>query len=102
LTILNEQHNIPSNVQVRITPRQRPFLNPGGTREWLPCSSNELKPCLAYARATGFNMHKATSTKNRQGAVSFKYYLCNKAGFKAKKKPIKDVLCKKKEPKQAL
>ncbi|KAL2933364.1 putative protein FAR1-RELATED SEQUENCE 10 [Bienertia sinuspersici] len=48
----------------------------------------------AYARASGFNMCKATTTKNRQGVVSFKYCLCNKAGFKEKKKPIKDDSCK--------
>ncbi|KAL2897318.1 Protein FAR1-RELATED SEQUENCE 12, partial [Bienertia sinuspersici] len=89
-----------SNVQVWITPRQRPFLSPGGTREWLPCSSNELKPCLgmtfltleeciafykAYAHASGFNMHKTTLTKDKQGFVSFKYFLCNKAGSKRRR-----------------
>ncbi|KAL2901509.1 Protein FAR1-RELATED SEQUENCE 5 [Bienertia sinuspersici] len=95
-------------------PLQRPFLCSGGTREWLPCSSNELKPCLgmtfltlkegiafykAYARPSGFNMRKATTTKNRQSVVSFKYCLCNKAGFKEKKNPIKDDSYKQKEPK---
>ncbi|KAL2942641.1 putative protein FAR1-RELATED SEQUENCE 10 [Bienertia sinuspersici] len=50
-----------------------------------------------YACAFGFNIHKATTTKSRQGVVSFKYCLCNKAGFKEKKKPIKDDSCKQKE-----
>ncbi|KAL2901578.1 putative protein FAR1-RELATED SEQUENCE 10 [Bienertia sinuspersici] len=39
-----------------------------------------------YTEACGFNVRKATTTKSKKGDVAFKYFLCNKAGFKEKRK----------------
>ncbi|XP_048503259.2 protein FAR1-RELATED SEQUENCE 5-like [Beta vulgaris subsp. vulgaris] len=84
-----------------VTPRARPFVTPGGTREWMPLCSNELTPVLgmkfdsleegikfydAYALHCGFNTRKSTTNKNKSGVVAIKYCLCNKAGFKEKRK----------------
>ncbi|KAL2922133.1 Nitric oxide synthase brain, partial [Bienertia sinuspersici] len=44
----------------------------------------------SICRAPRFTMRKATTTKNKQGVVSSNYCLCNKVGFKEKKKPTKD------------
>ncbi|KAL2930873.1 U3 small nucleolar RNA-associated protein 25, partial [Bienertia sinuspersici] len=50
-----------------------PLCTPGGTKERIPCFSTNLNP-------------KATITKSKKGDVAFKYFLCNKAGFKEKRK----------------
>ncbi|XP_048503104.1 protein FAR1-RELATED SEQUENCE 5-like [Beta vulgaris subsp. vulgaris] len=89
------------NTSTWVTPRARPFVTPGGTREWMPLCSNELTPVLgmkfdtleegikfydAYALHCGFNTRKSTTNKNKSGVVAIKYCLCNKAGFKEKRK----------------
>ncbi|KAL2893726.1 putative protein FAR1-RELATED SEQUENCE 10 [Bienertia sinuspersici] len=45
-----------------------------------------LKFYKTYAEACGFNVRKAITTKSKKGDVAFKYFLCNKAGFKEKQK----------------
>ncbi|KAL2944187.1 Protein FAR1-RELATED SEQUENCE 5 [Bienertia sinuspersici] len=70
-------------------------------KEWIPYCSIDLKPYVGmqffsiedelkfyktYAKACGFNVRKATTTKSKKGDVAFKYFLCNKAGFKEKQR----------------
>ncbi|KNA18320.1 hypothetical protein SOVF_072010, partial [Spinacia oleracea] len=101
--ITNEQSSC-SNVSVHVTPQVVPLLTPGGTREWIPCPSPELRPTIgmifesvnvgiefykAYAVASGFGIRKSTTTKTKKKGVvdqvAFKYCVCNKAGFKEKR-----------------
>ncbi|XP_056692522.1 protein FAR1-RELATED SEQUENCE 5-like [Spinacia oleracea] len=101
--ITNEQSSC-SNVSVHVTPQVVPLLTPGGTREWIPCPSPELRPTVgmifesvnvgiefykAYAVASGFGIRKSTTTKTKKKGVvdqvAFKYCVCNKAGFKEKR-----------------
>ncbi|XP_056697679.1 protein FAR1-RELATED SEQUENCE 5-like [Spinacia oleracea] len=79
-------------------------LSPGGTREWIPSCSEELKPIVgmnfkdpeeglsfykAYATASGFTSRKSTTTRRKKtDVVAFQYFVCNKEGFKASRKPI--------------
>ena len=96
----NEQYASCSNSNVAVTPEVIPILSPGGTREWIPCCSDELKPVVgmkfmsveegisfykAYSKAAGFVMRKSTATKRKAlDVIAFQYCLCNKAGFKEK------------------
>ncbi|XP_021770614.1 protein FAR1-RELATED SEQUENCE 5-like [Chenopodium quinoa] len=101
----NEQRNRDSsaNDNVPFTPIIAPLLTPGGTKEWIPSCSNELKPALgvkfnnvdeglafykAYAYVAGFNTRKST-TRTEKGSKKLKmqYILCNKEGYKEKRKP---------------
>ncbi|KAL2931051.1 putative protein FAR1-RELATED SEQUENCE 10 [Bienertia sinuspersici] len=45
-----------------------------------------LKFYKTYAEACSFNVRKATTTKTKKADVAFKYFLCNKAGFKEKRR----------------
>ncbi|KAL2942091.1 putative protein FAR1-RELATED SEQUENCE 10, partial [Bienertia sinuspersici] len=67
------------DVNQSTTPEVLPLYTPGGTKR--SCST-ELKPYVAC----GFNVRKATATKSKKCDVTFKYFLCNKAGFKEKRK----------------
>ncbi|KAL2942081.1 Protein FAR1-RELATED SEQUENCE 5, partial [Bienertia sinuspersici] len=77
------------DVNQSTTPEVLPLYTPGGTKR--SCST-ELKPYdglkfyKTYVEACGFNVRKATATKSKKGDVTFKYFLCNKAGFKEKQK----------------
>ncbi|XP_021864998.1 protein FAR1-RELATED SEQUENCE 5-like [Spinacia oleracea] len=99
--------NEPSSSSVG-TPRVFTSLSPGGTREWIPSCSEELKPivgmnfkdpeeglsfCKAYATASGFTSRKSTTTRRKKtGVVAFQYVVCNKEGFKASRKPVVEAL----------
>ncbi|XP_056697588.1 protein FAR1-RELATED SEQUENCE 5-like [Spinacia oleracea] len=95
--------NEPSSSSVG-TPRVFTSLSPGGTKEWIPSCSEELKPIVgmnfkdpeeglsfykAYATASGFTSRKITTTRRKKtGVVAFQYVVCNKEGFKASRKPV--------------
>ena len=72
------------NTNLNVTPEVLPILTPGGTREWIPTCSHELKPTLgmkfmsvdeglgfykSYAVASGFNTRKSTTTRRRKDDV---------------------------------
>ncbi|KAL2922755.1 Protein FAR1-RELATED SEQUENCE 5, partial [Bienertia sinuspersici] len=96
------------DVNQSTTPEVLPLCSPGGTKEWIPCCSTDLKPYVGmqflsiedglkfyktYAEACGFNVRKAITTKSKKGDMAFKYFLCNKAGFKGKRKvQVVDIL----------
>ncbi|XP_056688516.1 protein FAR1-RELATED SEQUENCE 5-like [Spinacia oleracea] len=95
--------NEPSSSSIG-TPRVFTSLSPGGTREWIPSCSEELKPIVgmnfkdpeeglsfykAYATASGFTSRKITTTRRKKtGVMAFQYVVCNKEGFKASRKPV--------------
>jgi FAR1 DNA-binding domain-containing protein len=87
-----------------VSPKVAHLLTPGGTKEWLPICSNELKPAIGmkfnnleqglefykrYAFAAGFNTRKSTTKRQRRSnELKAQYILCNKEGYKEKRKPI--------------
>ncbi|XP_021714637.1 protein FAR1-RELATED SEQUENCE 5-like [Chenopodium quinoa] len=51
----------------------------------------------SYALAAGFNTRKSTSKRHTEKKLAFQYVLCNKQGFKEKKKPIVESILNDKE-----
>ena len=73
----------------------------GTVEEWVPDCYVELKPIVGkifdtleeggdfykrYAHDVGFSVRNSTETKDKDGGVKWKYFLCSKEGFKAEKK----------------
>ncbi|XP_021745537.1 protein FAR1-RELATED SEQUENCE 5-like [Chenopodium quinoa] len=95
--------NVATTPTIVVSPKVAPLLTPGGTKEWLPICPNELKPAIGmkfnnleeglefykrYAFAAGFNTRKSTTKRQRRSKeLKSQYILCNKEGYKEKRKP---------------
>ncbi|XP_021742777.1 protein FAR1-RELATED SEQUENCE 5-like [Chenopodium quinoa] len=95
--------NVATTPTIVVSPKVAPLLTPRGTKEWLPICPNELKPAIGmkfnnleeglefykrYAFAAGFNTRKSTTKRQRRSKeLKSQYILCNKEGYKEKRKP---------------
>ncbi|KAL2942408.1 Protein FAR1-RELATED SEQUENCE 7, partial [Bienertia sinuspersici] len=88
------------DVNQSTTPEVLPLCTPGGTKEWIPCCSIDLKPYVGmqlfsiedglkfykiYAEACGFNVRKATTTKSKKGDVALNISYATKLVLKRNK-----------------
>ncbi|XP_021770652.1 protein FAR1-RELATED SEQUENCE 5-like [Chenopodium quinoa] len=94
--------NVPTNPTIVVSPKVAPLLTPRGTKEWLPICPNELKSAIgmkfnnleeglefykSYAFATRFNTRKSTTKRQRRSKeLKSQHILCNKEGYKEKRK----------------
>ena len=99
-------HSNASTPTIVVSPNVAPSFTPGGTREWLATCPNELKPTIgmtfnnveegfefykAYAFAAGFNTRKSTTKRHKQSnLLTIQYIVCNKEGYKEKKRRVVD------------
>ncbi|XP_021730514.1 protein FAR1-RELATED SEQUENCE 5-like [Chenopodium quinoa] len=95
--------NVATTPTIVVSPKVAPLLTPGGTKEWLPIFPNKLKPAIGmkfnnleeglefykrYAFVAGFNTRKSTTKRQRRSKeLKSQYILCNKEGYKEKRKP---------------
>ncbi|CAO2820334.1 unnamed protein product [Amaranthus hypochondriacus] len=95
--------NAATTPTIVVSPKVAPLLTPGGRKELLSICSNELKPAIRmkfnnleeglefykrYAFAAGFNTRKSTTKRQRRSKeLKSQYILCNKEGYREKRKP---------------
>ncbi|KAJ1377908.1 FAR1 DNA-binding domain [Sesbania bispinosa] len=73
------------------------------SEEWVPQCNEKIKHVVGrvfdtleqggdfyqrYAHIVGFSVRKATETKDKNGDIKWKYFLCSKEGFKLEKKEV--------------
>ncbi|XP_021763759.1 protein FAR1-RELATED SEQUENCE 5-like [Chenopodium quinoa] len=94
--------NVPTTPTIVVSPKVAPLITPGGTKEWHPICPNELKPAIGMkfnnlekglefykgcSFASGFNTRKSTTKRQRRSKeLKYQYILCNKEGYKEKRK----------------